>query len=112
MENVERTLFSALVGLAGADGRIAPQEAAWLQGIMQAVGVDLEDARRPLDRANLKSVLPRHEDRLRLLQLGLLVAQCDGHVADAEVEYLAELARDLDVSESELADLRSRTPGL
>lgn len=109
MENVERTLFSALVGLAGADGRIAPEEAAWLQGVMQAVGVDLEDARRPLDRANLKTVLPRHEDRLRLLQLGLLVARADGHVADAEVEYLAGLARDLGVSEGELAELRSRT---
>jgi len=112
MTKAEKTIFSALVALAAADGPISPEERAWLHEVLEEAGikrgVSLEHP-QPVDRELLRSAVRTREDRLDFLKFGLLVAMADGSVSAAEHDFLKELAQDLDVSEAELEDLRHNT---
>lgn len=112
MHDVEKTLFTALVATAGADGQISPEERAWLREILKQAGLKAEvslDHAPPLDRDALRRALAGREDRVAFLKIGLMVAMSDGTVSAPEYDFLKSLAQDLEVSEADLEDLRHET---
>lgn len=110
-DNAERAIFSALVGLAKADGKFTPDERAWiLQVVDEADLADAEGA--PVDREALKKAVATPSDRRDLLKFALTVAMVDGEISDAETEYLRQLAEDFQISAAEFRAIhQSVIPG-
>lgn len=107
----EQTLFSALVALARADGPISDQERAWLREVLERAGLGEEEMEGAgsLDREALRRAAPDAESRRTLLRFMLMVSLADGETSAPELGVLREVARDLDVSEAELEEMRRDT---
>jgi len=110
MEGNDLGLVRALGFVAWADERIAPEEKAMLETVMQAIGVPetrrdelcrrLEDGPSSLDE--IQSSFTDDTERRFAVAQAILMARVDGHFADIERVKIEQLAKALGIDGEEL----------
>lgn len=110
MENDELGLVRALGFVAWADDRIAPEEKAMLETVMQAIGVPaerrdelcrhLKDGPSSLDE--IKASFTDDTERRFAIAQAILMARADGEFVEAERQKIEQLAGALGVDGDEL----------
>lgn len=103
-------LIKVLGFIAWSDDRIAPEERAMLDTVMNALGIP-EERRRELCRALKERSLSLDEigaaftddvERRFAIAQAILMARADGHLDDAERKDIAAVAGALGIDEREL----------
>ena len=113
MDNDELGLVRALGFVAWADDRIAPEEKAMLETVMQAIGVPAErrdELCRSLKEGSssleeIKASFTDDTERRFAIAQAILMARADGEFVDAERRRIEQLAGALGVDGEELSML-------
>jgi tellurite resistance protein len=112
MEASDRALIRSLIAMAWADGKVAEEERALIDAIIESFAVSVEEAAelrqfgqepRTLDDVPLNDL--DHGSRRRLLQLAVMVSYVDGDFDETERALLSDLAHRLDIPLDERAAL-------
>ena len=112
MEASDSALIRSLIAMAWADGKVAEEERALIDAIIESFGVSAEEAAelrefgqepRTLDDVPLNDL--DHGSRRRLLQLAVMVSFVDGDFDKTEQALLNDLADRLDIPLDERAAL-------
>lgn len=109
-------LLAALVKLAWADGRWSPAETSLARQVFQKLGLTTEEFERRRIRHH-GAEMPRldllaKDQRLNAMRLLLSLAWSDLEVPEEEARLLAELARQMAITEAELQALLEETRNL
>ena len=110
MEGNDLGLVRALGFVAWADDRIAPEEKAMLETVMQAIGVPAERRDElckslkdgPSSIEEIKSSFTDDTERRFAIAQAILMARADGEFVDAERRKIEQLAGALGVDGEEL----------
>jgi tellurite resistance protein len=123
MEASDKTLLRSLIAVAWADGKVAKEERALVDSLIEAFHADeaetkelrrFASASRTLDDVALQDL--DAGDRRRLLQLAVLISFVDGAQDEKEKALIDDLARRLEIPKEEseplLEDAAMRAKGL
>lgn len=108
MDQTKLTIIRAVRDMARADGRLHRQERKTLRLIAEAEKLDKEEKEYlqrtsdPLDMQDLKGLLSERADRLRLLELSVLVGMADGVESPDELDRLRKLTELLEISPDDI----------
>lgn len=108
MDQTKLTIIRAVRDMARADGRLHRQERKTLRLIAEAEQLDTEEKEYlqrtsdPLDMQELMGLLPDEADRLRLLELSVLVGMADGVESPDELDRLRKLTELLKISPDDI----------
>lgn len=117
MDQRQKAIVKSLFQVAWADGHVSAEESALLANFLPRLGLSMAEmicemdaglTENPEGEAPLEHLLPDHESRLAAMELLVRVSFSDGHLADAEVEYLGHLAVRLGIGSGELEQMRQR----
>ncbi|MFH2009528.1 MAG: DUF533 domain-containing protein [bacterium] len=114
MDQAKLTIIRAVRDMARADGRLHRQERKILRLIAEAEVLDkdekefLQRTSEPVEIAELSSLLTDHADRIRLLELSILVAMADGVESPEELDRLRQLTEQLDLDKADVAGCLER----
>ena len=109
MDQTKLTIIRAVRDMARADGRLHRQERKILRLIAEAEQLDpdekeyLQRTSEPLEVSQLKGLLPEREDRLRLMELSVLVGMADGVESPDELDRLRQLTEQLGLDAGDIA---------
>ncbi len=104
----DKALVRSLIAVAWADGKIAEEETALIDSLIESFAADEAEAaelkafaaeRRTLDDVPFAEL--GHGSRRRLLQLAVMVSYVDGQQDDSEKSLIDDLARRLEIPEDE-----------
>ena len=104
----DRALLRSLIAVAWADGKVAEEETALIESLIDSFGADEAEAeefrafaaeRRSLEDLPLDDLDPG--SRRRLLQLAVLVSYVDGAQDEAELALITGLAERLGIPPEE-----------
>ncbi len=105
-------VLRSLIAMAWADGKVAEEETALIDSLIESFGADEQEAKELRDFAAEKRSLDDvpldeldHGSRRRLLQLAVLVSFVDGEQDDTEVKVLEDLAQRLEIPDEERTSL-------
>lgn len=105
-------VLRSLIAVAWADGKVAEEETALIDSLVESFGADEAEAADLLEFAATPRTLddvPLGEldagSRRRLLQLAVLVSFVDGEQDDTELALLKDLAGRLEISDEERRSL-------
>lgn len=123
MDASDKALLRSLIAVAWADGKVAKEERALVDSLIESFHADeaetkellrFASARRTLDDVALKEL--DAGSRRRLLQLAVMVSFVDGAQDETERALIEDLARRLEISKEEseplLKDAAMRAKGL
>jgi len=108
----DRALLRSLIAVAWADGKIAEEETALIDSLIESFGATEEEAvefhafaseKRTLDDVPLQDL--DEGSRRRLLQLAVLVSYVDGSQDETEHARIDDLAGRLEIPEAERGPL-------
>jgi uncharacterized tellurite resistance protein B-like protein len=108
MDQIKLTIIRAVRDMARADGRLHRQERKILRLIAEAEQLDKEEKEYlqrtsdPLAIDELKGLLPDEADRLRLMELSVLVGMADGVESPDELDRLRKLTEQLEISRDDI----------
>jgi uncharacterized membrane protein YebE (DUF533 family) len=108
MDQTKLTIIRAVRDMARADGRLHRQERKILRLIAEAEQLDKEEKEYlqrtsdPLAIDELKGLLPDEADRLRLMELSVLVGMADGVESPDELDRLRKLTEQLEISRDDI----------
>ncbi len=108
MDQTKLTIIRAVRDMARADGRLHRQERKILRIIAEAEQLNKEEKEflqrtsDPLAVNELKGLLPEKADRLRLMELSVLVGMSDGVESPDELDRLRKLTEKLEISRDEI----------
>jgi uncharacterized tellurite resistance protein B-like protein len=114
MDQTKLTIIRAVRDMARADGRLHRQERKILRLIAEAEQLDkaekefLQRTSDPLAITALAALLPERADRLRLLELSVLVGMADGVESPDEVQRLRKLTEHLEIDNADIAGCLER----
>ena len=104
----DRALLRSLIAVAWADGKVAEEETALIESLIESFGADPEEAEEFRSFASEKRTLDDvplgdldEGSRRRLLQLAVLVSYVDGVQDDTERTLINDLASRLEIPEEE-----------
>jgi len=104
----DQALLRSLIAVAWADGKVAEEETALIESLIESFGATDEEAeefrsfaakQRTLDDVPLDDL--DHGSRRRLLQLAVLVSYVDGVQDDTEKKLIDDLAAKLEIPDEE-----------
>lgn len=104
----DQALLRSLIAVAWADGKVAEEETALIESLIESFGADEQEAtdfrafaseQRTLDDVPLDDL--DEGSRRRLLQLAVLVSYVDGVQDDTERTLIGDLALRLGIPEEE-----------
>lgn len=116
MQEAEKALLKSLVHVIWADGEVNEDERRLLGGVLNQL--DLDDKAltevasmmaRPPDLANLRESVKDNESRREIMKVLLAMAMADGKVEISELRFLNKIARQLELSDQELENLKNET---
>ncbi|MBT9583192.1 DUF533 domain-containing protein [bacterium] len=116
MQEAEKALIKGLVHVIWADGEVKEDERRLLGGVLSQL--DLDDTAlsevasmmaKPPDLTNLKESVKDVESRREIMKVLLAMAMADGKVDISELRFLNKMARQLDLSDSDLEQLKNET---
>jgi uncharacterized membrane protein YebE (DUF533 family) len=108
----DRALLRSLIAVAWADGKVAEEETALIDSLIESFGATEEEAaefrafaseKRTIDDVPLDDL--DEGSRRRLLQLSVLVSYVDGVQDETERSLIDELAKRLEIPEEERGPL-------
>jgi tellurite resistance protein len=108
MDQTKLAIIRAVRDMARADGRLHRQERKILRLIAEAEQLDPEEKEylqrtsEPLAINELRGLLPDSADRLRLLELSVLVGMADGVESPDELDRLRKLTKQLEISRDDV----------
>ncbi len=114
MDQTKLTIIRAVRDMARADGRLHRQERKVLRIIAEAEQLGKEEKEflqrtsEPLAVDELKGLLPDKADRLRLMELSVLVGMADGVESPDELDRLRTLTDKLAISRDDIAGCLER----
>lgn len=104
----DRALLRSLIAVAWADGKVAEEETALIDSLIESFGANEHEAKEFHEFASEKRTLddvPLDDldegSRRRLLQLAVLVSYVDGVQDETERKLIDELAARLDIPDEE-----------
>ena len=109
MDQTKLTIIRAVRDMARADGRLHRQERKILRLIAEAEQLGKEEKEYlqrtsdPLAIDDLKGLLPDSADRLRLMELSVLVGMADGVESPDELDRLRKLTAQLEISRDDVS---------
>lgn len=112
MQPSDKALVRSLIAVAWADGKIAEEETALIDSLIESFGADeaeteelkaFASSRRTLDDVPFGEL--DHGARRRLLQLAVMVSYVDGRQDDTEKTLIDDLAGRLEIPEDEKGPL-------
>lgn len=113
MNDRQREIVKALIQMAWADQRWAPEEESMVANVLLRMGCEsaeveqLKDALKQYpDMAHLETHIPDHDSRLNAMRLLLAVAFADNALASEELDYIQRMASRLSINDTELDQLR------
>lgn len=114
MDTAKLAIIRAVRDMARADGQLHRQERSVLRTIALAEKLTEEEKRylmrvtEPLELTDLPALLPEREDRVRALELSVLVGMADGVETPEETERLQRLTEQLGLSKTEVSGALER----
>ena len=114
MDQAKLTIIRAVRDMARADGRLHRQERKILRLIAEAEQLDKEEKEflqrtsDPVEIDELGTLLTEHTDRVRLMELSILVAMADGVESPEELERLRLLTEQFDLDQADVAGCLER----
>jgi len=109
----QREIVKALIQMAWADHRWAPEEETMVANVLLRMGCESSeveelkvDLRQHPDMAHLEAYIPDHDSRLNAMRLLLAVAFADNALASEEYSYIQRTAAKLSIDDTELDQLR------
>lgn len=108
MDQTKLTIIRAVRDMARADGRLHRQERKVLRLIAEAEQLNKEEKEylqrtsEPLAIDQLRGLLPDGADRLRLMELSVLVGMADGVESPDELDRLRKLTEQLEISRDDI----------
>lgn len=114
MDQTKLTIIRAVRDMARADGRLHRQERKTLRIIAESEQLTKEEKEflqrtsDPLDIDELKGLLPDKADRLRLMELSVLVGMSDGVESPDELDRLRKLTEKLSIDRDDIAGCLER----
>lgn len=114
MDHTKMTIIRAVRDMARTDGRLHQQEREVLRIIASAERLTQEEksflmsATEPLDVKELKALLPKREDQIRLMELSVLVGMADGVESPDEQDRLRDLTALFGLDQGEVAGALER----
>jgi uncharacterized membrane protein YebE (DUF533 family) len=104
----DQALLRSLIAVAWADGKVAEEETALIESLIESFGADEAEAEDFRSFASEKKTLddvPLDDldegSRRRLLQLSVLVSYVDGVQDETEKTFIDDLAKRLEIPEEE-----------
>jgi uncharacterized membrane protein YebE (DUF533 family) len=116
MQEAEKALIKSLVHVIWADGEVNEDERRLLGGVLTQL--DLDDKAltevasmmaQPPDLTNLKESVKEVESRREIMKVLLAMAMADGKVEISELRFLNKIARQLELSDGDLEQLKQET---
>lgn len=114
MDQTKLTIIRAVRDMARADGRLHRQERRILRLIAEAEQLGPEEKEflqrtsAPLNIDELRGLLPDSADRLRLMELSVLVGMADGVESADELDRLRKLTEKLEISHDDISGCLER----
>ena len=106
------TALRALKTIALADGQWGTHERTLIECAAELYGSDADiDALDPIEPEQVARVITSPEDRLRLVQGGLIMGMADMSAHPKEADYISHLQSALDVSEQRVEIFRRMAVG-
>jgi uncharacterized tellurite resistance protein B-like protein len=116
MQEAEKVLIKSLVHVIWADGEVSEDERRLLGGVISQLDLDdgaLDEVAsmmaKPPDLTNLKESVKDVESRKEIMKVLLAMAMADGKVEISELRFLNKIARQLELSDSDLESLKQET---
>ena len=109
MDQTKLTIIRAVRDMARADGRLHRQERKLLRLIAEAEQLSadekdyLQRTAEPLEVSALRGLLPERTDRLRVMELSVLVGMADGVESPDELDRLRQLTEQLGLDAADIA---------
>ncbi|HVH43603.1 MAG TPA: hypothetical protein VM925_14710 [Labilithrix sp.] len=111
-EHEARTGLRAMMTVASADGRVAPEELALITAAARALDVPLDPhTLAPITPEEVGAVFVSPERRTIVVQAMILVALMDGDVSGRELELVERFAAALAIDEPRVRNLRQLAEG-
>ena len=114
MDHTKLTIIRAVRDMARADGRLHRQERKILRLIAEAEQLKKEEKEflqrtsEPVEIDELGVRLSDHADRVRLMELSILVAMADGVESPEELDRLRQLTEQFELSKEDVAGCLER----
>lgn len=116
MTKTESALLKAVVHVIHSDGEVSEEERMLLGGILSQLGLNEDQMAQvadmmmsPPDISNLKDQVPHHESRIEILKVVLAMVLADGRIDIKELRVLNQMAKQLEISNEELEQLKRET---
>lgn len=107
----QKEMALALIQMAWADRRFAPEEETMVANLLARIGLEPEEIgqmQHKAEMAKLESVLPNHNSRLDAMRMLLAVAFSDRVLMADELDYILKMAERLGITPPELEELRQQ----
>lgn len=116
MQEAEMALVKSLVHVIWADGEVTEDERRLMGGVLTQLDLDEKSLNevasmmhQPPDLNNLKESVKDPEARKEIMKVLLAMAMADGKVEVSELRFLNKMARQLEISDSDLEALKTET---
>lgn len=117
MQNTEKALLKSLIHVIWADGEVSSEEQRLLHGILNQLQLDAAEKRevaemladQPPRMEDLRQLAGDMEGRKEIMKVLLAMAMADGHIELTEIRFLEKIARNLEISDADLEQLRNET---
>lgn len=116
MQDAEKALIKSLIHVIWADGEVSEDERRLLGGVLSQLDLDDESLHevaemmsQPPDLQNLKDSVQDPEARREIMKVMLAMAMADGKVEISELRFLNKIARELEIGDDDLEQLKAET---
>ena len=116
MQEAEKALIKSLVHVIWADGEVSEDERRLLGGVLTQLDLDDKSLKevasmmaQPPDLKNLKESVQDPDARKEIMKVLLAMAMADGKVEISELRFLNKIARQLEINDNDLEQLKNET---
>jgi uncharacterized tellurite resistance protein B-like protein len=116
LQESEKALVKSLVHVIWADGEVTDDERRLLGGVLTQLQLDDASIKevaqmmaQPPSIEDLKNSIKDAETRKEIMKVLLAMSMADGKVEISELRFLNRIARQLDISDADLEQLKNET---